>query len=82
MFSTKSNGEVNMVTNAKLAKDIAKKKERNKILEEALEEMKVKLEELEKVAKKKDGEEASSIKGKEKAVEEDAIPTLDPPLAK
>ena len=43
-----------MVTNVGLAKEVGEKKERNIILEEALEEMKTKLEEVVDLAKKKE----------------------------
>ena len=46
-------GEFTMVKNTKLAKEVGEKKEKNKLLEEALEEMKTKMEEFVEVAKKK-----------------------------
>lgn len=81
MFQTEESvGETIMVTNAELAKEMGKKKERNRILEEALEEMKTKLEEVDEVTKTKDKEGESSDSGKEKIDEEDIIPEPDPPL--
>ena len=69
-----------MVTNAKLAKEVTKEKERNGLIEEALEEMKTMLEEVIEAAKNKDEEGGSSEKGKEKFDEEDIIPKPYPPL--
>ena len=59
---------------------MGKKKERDRILEEALKEMKKKLEEVAKAAKKNHKEGESSDKGKEKITKEDNIPNTDPPL--
>ena len=59
---------------------MGEKKERKRILEEALEEMKTKLEEVVEAIKKEDQEGESSDKGKENIIEEDIIPTLEPPL--
>ena len=69
-----------MVANAKLAKEVGEKKEWKKILEEALEEMMTKLEEVAKETKKKEQYGESSAKGKEKIIEEDIVLTVDPQL--
>lgn len=53
-----------MVTNSELAKEVGEKKERNRILEEALEETKTKLEEVVEAAMKKDKEGESGDRGK------------------
>ena len=47
-------GESTMVTNMELAKEIGEQKEKKRLLEEALKEMKLKLEEIVDVAKKKE----------------------------
>ena len=69
-----------MVTNADLAKEMDEKKERNRILEESLEEMKTNLEELIEAAKNKVKEGESSDRGKAKIDEDDIIPEPNPPL--
>ena len=67
-----------MVKNVELSKEVGEKKEKNKLLEEALEEMKVKLEEVVDATKKKH-EEEDKEKGKV-IVDEDVVPKLDPIL--
>ena len=69
-------GESSIVTNEKLAKEVGEKKEKNKLFEEALEEMKSKMEELTEGAKKKQ-EEEDKENGK-LVVEEDVIHTPNP----
>ena len=78
MFQTaeESVGESNMVTNVELAKEVNEQKERNRLLEETLELMRKRLDE---VAGKVTGEAESSSKG-EVVAEEDVIPKLDPPI--
>ena len=63
-----------MVTNVELAKEMGEKKEKNRLLEEALEGMKAKLDEVADATKKK--EEESKDKGKV-IVEEDFFPKID-----
>ena len=46
--------ESTMVTNAELAKEVGEEKEKNSLLEEALEDMKVNFDEVVDVAKKKE----------------------------
>ena len=65
-----------MVTNVELAKEVNEQKERNRLLEEIIELMRKRLEE---VVGKVIGEAESSKKGKV-IVEEDVIPKLDPPI--
>ena len=55
--ATKSVGESMMVTNVQLAKEVNEKKERNWLLEEALEEVKQKLDVVAKEARKREEEE-------------------------
>lgn len=62
-----------MVTNVELAKDMVEQKDKNRILEESLEE-------LFEEAKNKDEEIGSSEKQKAKVNEEDIIPEPYPPL--
>ena len=78
MFQTaeESVGESNMVTNVELAKEVNEQKERNRLLEETLELMRKRLDE---VAGKVTGEAESSSKG-EVVAEEDVIPEPDPPI--
>ena len=71
-------GETTMVPNEELSKETVEEKEKKKLLKEALEEMKLKLEEVVDATKKKE-EEGSKDKGK--VIEkEDVIPELDPTL--
>lgn len=70
-------GELRMMTNAELTKEVDEKKEKNRILEEALEEAKLKLDAIVDVVKKK--EEEGNEKGKVK-VEEDIVLELEPIL--
>ena len=65
-----------MVTNVELDKEVNEQKERNRLLEETLELMRKRLDE---VAGKVTGEAKSSSK-EEVVVEEDVIPELDPPI--
>ena len=66
-----------MVTNVQLAKEVDEKKERNWLLEEALEEVKQKLDAVAEEARKREEEEDG--KGK-KVAEEDIILEPDPIL--
>ena len=68
------------MTNKNLAKDMGEKKERNRVLEEALDKMNTKLEEVVEVINNKDKEGGSSDRGKENIDEEDIILEIDPPL--
>ena len=70
-------GESMMVTNVELAKEVNEQKKRNWLLEEALEEVKQKLDAVVKEAKKREEEEDG--KGK-KVAEEEIIPKPDPIL--
>ena len=70
-------GESMMVTNVQLAKEVDEQKKRNRLLEEALEEVKQKLDAVAKEARKREEEEDG--KGK-KVAEEDIIPEPDPIL--
>lgn len=65
-----------MVTNVQLAKEVDEQKERNRLLEEALEEVKQKLDAVVMEARKSEEEDG---KGK-KVAEEDIIPEPDPIL--
>lgn len=70
-----------MVTNVELAKELSEQKDRNRVLKEALEEMKRKLEKVvEETKKNREGE--SSTSGKGKVDEEDLVPKFDPPITK
>ena len=75
--ATESVGESMMVTNVQLAKEVDEQKERNWLLEEALEEVKQKLDAVVMEARKREEEEDG--KGK-KVAEEDIIPEPDPIL--
>lgn len=82
MFQTteESVDETNVVTNTELAKEMDEQKGKNRILEEALEEMKTKLEEVVEATKNKDEEGGRSEKGKAKVHEEYIIFEPNPPL--
>ena len=75
--ATESVGESMMVTNVQLAKEVDEQKERNRLLEEALEEVKQKLDAVVMEARKREEEEDG--KGK-KVAEEDIIPEPNPIL--
>ena len=70
-------GEYMMVNNVELAKEVNEQKERNRLLEEALEEVKQKLDVVVKAVRKRDEEEDG--KGK-KVAEDDIIPEPNPIL--
>ena len=72
-----SEGESNMVTNSKIAKEFDEQREKNKVLEKSLRDVKVKLDSFSKVATRKEEEEYE--KGKE-VVEEDVVPEPNPIL--
>ena len=72
-------GESRVVKNLELAIEVDEKKEKNELLEEHLEEVKLKLYVVVDAAKKK--EEEINDKGKEIA-KEDVVPKLDPTLNK
>ena len=79
-FGSESVGETTMVTNAELAKEVTEQREKNRLLEEALEAMKDKLDEVvETAGKMKEKLEINEEKGKEEN-EEDYVPEPDPPL--
>ena len=63
-----------MVTNVELSNEMKEKKERNRLIEEALEQMETKLEEVVEATKKRDQDAETSDKGKGKVDEEDIIP--------
>ena len=82
MYSIESSGSSRMVTNEKLAREVDEKKkltkEKTKILDEALEEVKNKIKEMVDAAQTKEDEYFS--KGKKKVSKEDEIPEPHPPL--
>jgi len=70
-------GESMMVTNVELAREVDEQRQRNQLLEEALEEVKQKLDAVAEAAKKRDEEEDGNGK---KVAEEDIVPKPDPIL--
>ena len=74
LYMLESMGEITMVTNAELAKEVTEKREDNRLVEEALEAIKTKLDEIvETIDKVK--EKLGDVEDKEKAIDEkDMIP--------
>lgn len=70
-------GESSMVTNVELAKEVDEKREKNRLLEVALQEVKTKLDEVFDAAKRKEEEDNEKCK---EVAEEDVVPEPEPIL--